>query len=267
MESINKFVETDPNPIHKVLTIAEQIVQALDDSTIFQRYSNIKQKILDEYAKVSTPQLRQLIIENKDLSERINQIDLQNSRENCLNAYIISQIQILQAKIIPGAPPITSDLVQDATDSLMEVVDTRMMSHQFLKQKLTSENEQLKKSIQEMRNNSVNEIDKIKKKRIDMFSNWQNTEIELKKKLNEIEASIIEYKAKMPTDTDSLKQQLNSIVLDPTRVDAAESQLNRVEAQRDKLRMQVKRLQFALQKIEFELDGLKKAQEEISNQS
>lgn len=253
-------MNADPDAIHKVLEIGEKIVQALDDPSIFQRYSNIKEKIMDEYKNISNPQMRQLIAENKDLTDRINQLNIEYSQENYLNSYIISQIEFIQAKIIPNIVRVPFSSVKEASDSLLEVMNTKLMSHQFLKQKLSTENEKLKQAIQDMRNDSLSEIDKIKKRRIEISTNWQKKEKEMTQQLNEIEASILEYNAKMPSDTEMLNRQLNSIIINEKPRDLAEAKLTEVELKRNKLRSQVQRLQFTIQKINLELEGLKKVQ-------
>lgn len=254
-------MESNADAIHKILQIGEKIVQVLDDQTIFQRYSAIKEKIMDDYKNISSPQMRQLIVENKDLSDRINQLNIEYSQENYLNSYIISQIELIQTKIIPNVVRMPFSSVREASDSLLEVMNTKLMSHQFLKQKLNAENEKLKQVIHEMRNDSLSEIDKIKKRRIELSTNWQIKEKEMTRQLNEIEASIMELKAKMPSDTEDLNRQLNSIIIDEKPRDIAEAKLTEIELKRNKLRSQVQRLQFAIQKINLELEGLKKVQE------
>ena len=260
-------MDPDPSATHKILEIGEKIIQALDDPTIFQRYNIIKEKIMDEYKNISSPQLRQLIVENKDLSDRIGQLNLEYSQENYLNNYIISQIELMQTKIIPNVTHVPFASVTEASNALLEVISTKLMSHQFLKQKLSAENEKLKQAIQDMRNNTLSEVDKIKKRRIENSTNWQKKEKEMAQQLNEIEASIIEYKAKMPSDTEMLKRQLNSIIINEKPRDVAEAKLNEIELKSNKLRSQVQRLQFAIQKINLELEGLKKLQKSfVSNE-
>lgn len=260
ISSITFRMDTDPGAIQKILDIGERIIQALDDPTIFQRYTTIKEKIMEDYKHSSSPQMRKLIIENQDLSERINQLNAQYSQDNYLKTYIISQIELIQTKIIPNVTRVPFVSVEEASSSLMEVLNTKLMSHQFLKQKLADENEKLKQAIQDMRNSSLSEIDRIKKRRIEISTNWQKKEKEIADQLNEIGASIIEYNAKMPSDTEMLKKQLNSIIIDEKPRDKAEAKLNDIELKRNKLRSQVQKLRFAIQKINLEIEGLKKVQ-------
>ncbi|OHS95266.1 hypothetical protein TRFO_02256 [Tritrichomonas foetus] len=246
--------------VQTVLGISESIIQALDDESIYTRYSKIKNKIMEDYANVSTPELRKLIVENQDLAKRIDQIKSEYSQDNFMHEWIFSQFEILQAKIIPKAPRASFGTFEEASKSLLEVVDTKIMSHQFLKQKLSKENEQLKQAIQTMRNDSLSKIDAIKKKRIDMGSEWHKKEELMKIHLDEIKGQIEEHQKNMPTDTEKLLVQLNSITIDTTHQAQIEKKFNEVESQRNKLRSQIKKLQFAIQKVETEIEGLKQIQ-------
>ena len=172
--------------VSTVLEISENIIKALDDKSIYERYSKIKNQIMQEFQNSANPKKRQLIMENQDLSNRIKQIKAEYSQADYLHSYIFAQFQILQATIIPNVPKTEFTSFEQAAKSLTEVIDTKLMSHQFLKQKLADENEQLKRVIQTLRSDSVNEIDRIKKKRIDMSSDWERKKERLNKQLREI---------------------------------------------------------------------------------
>jgi len=133
------------NPYEKCLTIAEGILSALEDQSIFERYKGIKSQI----EKSETNKSVGIIIKNTPLVD-----------------WIVAQLNKIQTEILPESASLQSDSLEDAITSLDAVIETKVTSYNYLKQKIMAQNATIREKISRNKEFSINEIQDIRKKRI-----------------------------------------------------------------------------------------------------
>ena len=247
--------------IGKCLSVAERIVCALDDPSIYERYMRIKAKLMDDNSgsREMSSEARQLMIENKNLSLRLDELKGETERDHKILEWVIEQLQLIQVRIIPKASLVEYETFEDAADGLLEAIDTQVASHQFLKGKLAAEIKRTQEMIQAKKSEALSSIEKTRDDRVDGEARIERLKRKVQKKIKlldeetesteqQITAALEETstlkaklrKLKVPQDTDIKREQY-------------EQKMNSIADEQEKMKQQIEQLKFALKQTNNEI--------------
>lgn len=152
------------DPQSRCLSLAEKIISALNDPELVQRYFNLKTKLMGEQAvpslsareEVNTDKAyafyQSLAEENEKLKDEIARLSASKPdfRDAPDNESIASKLRELQHSILPNhkLPP-RGDAVEEL-DSLRKVVEAKLDSLAFVREKLRAQNQRLSNEFREI---------------------------------------------------------------------------------------------------------------------
>ena len=221
----------------------------------------IKAKLMesDSPARKMSSQERQLIIENKNLSIRLNELKLEAEKESKILEWVIEQLQLIQVRIVPKASAVEYTTFEDAADGLLEAIDTQIASHQFLKEKLASQIKTTQNLIQQKKSEALEFIEKTRDDRIDGEARIEQLKLKVKKKIEELESQTESTEQQLTTElaeTARLKADLKKLKV-PKDIDIRRAQkeqkLNDIADEQDRMRKQIEQLKFALKQTNNEI--------------
>jgi hypothetical protein len=268
MRHTTREISPDASPFQKCLTVAERILRALDDPSVYERYMRIKEQMVHTRAKsfspVHSPQARQIILENRNLALRLQEMQAELANERQLEQWLLTQLEVLQHQILPESslPPLRS--LEDATTAILQTIETRVTTHQFLRDRLTEEGRQLQEAIQKLKQRTLDQIDGSRQSRVGLNASWQRTQIEA----NQAMAAKAQLIERAPHDLGKVRQgrvklereigQLPEVAEIELRKEEAEERLNQAEAKRDCLRQELRSLNFQRRRIGNEIEELRR---------
>ncbi|EAY15783.1 hypothetical protein TVAG_188340 [Trichomonas vaginalis G3] len=248
------------NPESVCLNVAEKILLALDDKTIFKRYLSEKNQLSTDKTRTKT----QISISSftKSIS---NDMPTSNKENNQLYLAIIQEIENLQNQILPSTPVTHHNDLDDALKSLLSVIDTQFTSHQFLKHKLMCENVKLKQAISNIKEVSLNDIQENRKKRIENDENWA-----------ERKARILELEKAAQLEKKKLSKQIEKLKIDnkelQTQIEQTETQyknrqalINDASAEIESLDETISTLKEQATQFQYELELTNKANQNLDS--
>lgn len=247
------------DPADVCLSVAEKILSALEDKTIFQKYLKEKSRLL------SDSNLNRTKVSANSISFPSFSASRSSPSPNSYVSSIISQIEKLQNELLPSTPVNHHENLDDALDSLGSVIETQITSHQFLKQKLMCENVKLKQAISNVKEVSLNDIQENRKKRIENDENWAQR----KSRLLELEKAALHEKKKLKKQIDKLKVDNSKLQTEIEQIQSRTKQrdglIRDAESEIEKLDEQISILQEQTEQLNYELELTNKANENLDN--
>lgn len=177
----------------KVLELAEKIISALGDGSIYEKYLKLKQKIISsssisELSLTNSLEnhLKKIALENRELASRIEMIS-SAVKSDSLSDYIITQLCELQAKVLPDVSPRYQHTVQEAAANLLQILNAKNKSNTYFRNSFTKKNNQIEQSINDIESKLNHEIETINNKLISSTKNYKSKEEAANSHLNSIE--------------------------------------------------------------------------------
>jgi hypothetical protein len=252
----------------KCLGVAEQIIRVLDDPSIFERYMRIKEKIMTPTAVSPTkdPAARQLITENRSLVLRIEELKADFLKQKHLESWIVTQMQLLLASLLPNCGNATYDSFTEASSGLLATIEAKFASHQFLRDRLVEENRSLQESLLGLKESALSQIENSRTQRVDADANWAKTRTSVSARIRELQEAVSQGEkklAKLQQKTISLKATVSNLPLPEAaqeRESEIEEKLNAAHERRNLLRHERDMLQFSVRQFENEFAELERIQ-------
>ena len=247
----------------KCLDVAERILSALDDKSIYQRYLTAKTNLNSNSASLS-PGLKSISHINEALTKSIQ--DERNRKTNSsISSYIIQELHSIQMRILPNTADLQHNTVEESISSLLSVIDTKVTSHQFLKQKLTKENQRLKDAISQIKEVSMNDIQEGRKKRISNDESWTQR----KARLIELEKAAQNEKLKLKQQIEKTKKDNGDLMVEITQMNLKTNErkelIKEAESQIDVLSDNITQLTEEANKLKYELQMAKNSDASLAN--
>ena len=247
----------------KCLDVAERILSALDDKSIYQRYLTAKTNLNSNSSSLS-PGLKSINHINEALTKSIQ--DERNRKTNSsISSYIIQELHSIQMRILPNTADLQHNTVEESISSLLSVIDTKVTSHQFLKQKLTKENQRLKEAISQIKEVSMNDIQEGRKKRISNDESWSQRRI----RLIELEKAAQNEKQKLRQQIEKTKKENGDLMVEITQMNLKTNErkelIQEAEAQVDVISDNISQLTEEANKLKYELQIAKNSDVSLAN--
>jgi hypothetical protein len=264
-------MSSDLSPAEKCLSVAERIIRVLDDPSIYERYMRVKEQMFLTGARslspVHSPQARQLALENRSLTLRLQEMRDEALQQVDLQHWAITQLEILQRQILPESSLGPFDSIEEACTAILESIEMRLTTHQFLRDRLEDENRQLQEALEKLRQNTVNEINRSRQARVDKTAGWQRAQIETHKEMTVKEQVIARAKAKLGKlrqanmKLEQTVAEISEACEAPGRKEEAEERLNKAEAERERMKQEVADLKFSSRELTHEIAELRRITE------
>jgi hypothetical protein len=248
-------------PTAKCLGVAEQIIRVLDDPSIYERYMKLKEKMLlaAPHSSPPNPQARQLILENRSLVLRIEELKADSLKQKHLESWVITQIQLLQSQLLPASSRLTYASFSDASNNLLDTIEAKLASHRFLRDRLIEENRLLQESIQSMKDSVLTQIEESRKRRVDSDADWERTRSNVLAKIDDMQEKIAKARVKLSKLQEKTFRLRTAVSKLPqpevarVRVITAEDRLNKADDRKSQLRHERDKLRLALRELDNEL--------------
>ena len=209
----------DSSSIDKCLEVAEKILSVLEDKTVYQRYLQAKNKL-------NSSQINSFSQLNSELSRNIQDIQSRKASTS-VSSYVVQELHAIQMQILPNTADLLHDSIDESIASLLSVIDTKVTSHQFLKQKLTNENKKLKEAISQIKEVSLNDIQEGRKQRISNDENWAHR----KSRLIELEKAAQNEKMKIKKQIEKTKNENEDMRLEIAKIKLETENRNKIIAE------------------------------------
>lgn len=258
------------DPEAKCLEVAERIIGCLNDGEILKRYLSIKQRIYQTQTQSPqlSPHLKRVALENRELTNELEQCRASLSTTQTLSDFVISQMEQLQKRILPNAGDrIDSSSFEKACESLLEVVEAKSASNNFVRQRLTDENAQLRDKLSTMTAAANDELKLLRQKMLDSDHKFRTKQRETMNELDtinkEIESDvqqISEYEEEMATTENTMNEKQTIAKGLMSKLNGAERKSSVAEKRRNDLKRQADRMRRELETIEREIGTQRAAQ-------
>ena len=269
------------DPQSRCLALAEKIISSLNDPELVERYFNLKAKLLanvppsspTRHEELNTDKAyafyQSLAQENQKLKDEIAKLsaakpDFKSDPEN---ESIAAKLRDLQRTILPNhnLPP-KGDAVQEL-ESLRKVVDAKLDSLNFVREKLRAQNQRLNSDFKEIERTLNAKNEAAREKEETERQDIERQERELALELSEAQRRLEEAKAKLQTTLDEnarLRQQHSdtTAVLEGIEREEKETEqrIEDMEAQSENLFEEIEELKMELSKKTKELNALQTLQ-------
>lgn len=272
------------DPQLRCLALVEKIIGSLNDSDIKNRFFTLKEKILgnNSYTTPSTSFDSQqkssdkayafyqtLSKENQRLKDKLAELsfkkpDFSNDPEN---EAIAAQLRELEKKILPThlLPP-SGNAVQEL-DSLKKVIDAKLSSLDFVREKLRTENQRLKNDYREISQNLAQKVNAAKEKEDSeqRAINAQERSLTEEIKKAQIELNNVTDKYRLASEENSrIRQKLNETVALQERIQKesleTENMIKKMEKENISLFSEIEQLKIQLNVKTKELTSLQTLQ-------
>lgn len=202
---------------------------------------------------------RQLMIENKNLSLRLDELKGETERDHKILEWVIEQLQLIQVHIVPKASLVEYETFEDAADGLLEAIDTQVASHQFLKGKLAAEIKRTQEMIQAKKAEALSSIEKTRDDRVDGEARIERLKRKVQKKIKLLDEETESTEQKLTAaleETSALKAKLRKLkVPQDTEIkrEQYEQKMNSIADEQEKMKQQIEQLKFALKQTNNEI--------------
>lgn len=250
--------EEDQSPETACLNVAEKIIDCLSDKTIHERYSTLKEKIMNNQVNRGTGlkiHIQKLALENRNYKAQLSHLQSMTQPQDDLNNWIMSQLYELQTKIIPDSRSMHSDILEDSLITLLKVVDSKVESFDRIRNALNEENSKYFDMISTKMVSFDDETRNINRRlsiKQDQFKQYKTKVEEVLEKLNN-EYNELETKYNIILDKNiQLTEEISNIESNSQK---QENQLDHIE---DKLKSSKKRhkgLKYQLDQIQSDCDS------------
>jgi chromosome segregation ATPase len=283
-DGADSAMDPTQNPQIRCLSLAEKIISALNDPELVERYFSFKTKLFQsrgqhiapspEYApEINTDRAygfyQSLAQENQKLKDEIAELsakkpDFSHAPEN---ETIAAKLRELQRAILPKhklAPK--GDAVQEM-DSLRKVIEAKLDSLNYLREKLRNDNQRLTADFREIERSLASKIEAAKEKEEIEKQAIESQERELSQELASAERELEDLTNQLH-DAEEENQKLRQQHSDTTALlesmeaeqEETERQIEHMETESENMFEEIERLKLELSKKSKELNALQTLQ-------
>lgn len=278
--------QNDQDPQLRCLDLLEKIINSLNDTEIRDRYFNLKDRILGESATSSsssflTPEsqiknsekiyglYQTLSQENQRLKDQLAEISFRKPdfSDDPENEVIAAQLRELERKVLPThqLPP-CGNAVQEL-ETLKRVIDAKLNSLEFVRDKLRSENQRLKNDYRNISSSMAQKISVAKEKedieQREILSQERSLNEQIEKAQKELEDVTNKYNI-ANEENSKIRQKLNETIAIQERMkkDSTETEemIQQMEKENAELFAEIGQLKIQLNIKSKELTSLQTLQ-------
>lgn len=256
------------DPEAKCLEVAERIIGCLNDGEILKRYLSIKQRIYQTQTQSPqlSPHLKRVALENRELSNQVEQLRQSLSTSQNLSEFVITQMEQLQKRILPEAN-IHAESFEEACSSLLQVVEAKSTSNNIIRQRVTDENAQLRDKISTMTAAANDELKLLRQKMLDSDHKFRMKQRDVQSQIDSINAEIeseneqiSEFEEEM-SNTESTMNEKQTIAKSlMSKLNSIERKSSVAEKRRNDLKRQAERMRRELETLERDIGGQRAVQ-------
>jgi hypothetical protein len=250
--------------LNKCLGVAEQIIGALNDPSVYERYVKIKAGIFSTPELWGSEEYRRLLSENRTLNLRLEEIKGKFDQEVTVEEWAANQLRIMQNEFLPESAANPFRTFDEASTSILCMIENKVAGHRFLRKKLETENQYLRDLIHDMKTDSLEHIEASRKRRIDREGHWAQAEeivhqriATLKRTAESVRRKLIEV-IKQTTVLRATVEGLESSPKKDQKEDIREKRMDELGEQQQGLTSEWNRLRFEIKKTNNEIAELQK---------
>lgn len=197
------------------LDIAEKIIAVLDGGEIYKKYAKLKEKYFSSSSMSPEldPHLKKIALENRELSNKLENLKELIQNSDTLENYVISQFQAMQSKAVPNATMPAQLSIEEAAEALYQAIESRIESNTIVRQRITAENTELREKISSQRAQIEDDIKKLTDRHLESDHDFRKRREDVKNKISEIEAQVAKLKddvIEIEEDNASLEDSLSA---------------------------------------------------------